>query len=343
MALHIHGLVITEHGFASNNRSDGDGSNKTSLKKIIWNNQQLHTFVASEAIRFGVRTALSDKEECNRTFNEETMKNEWKTKDVYDPEAYPDDDAFGFMNAVGGKEDDPDPALEDSESEIKDFDSEDESVEPISAKNKQKKSKKEKGKTRTKGTCAKRRGVLELTPAVSLTPFFGDSNFYCASIGASIGAQNGDNPAPYENEIHGTHYQYGFTLTPEALKKPQRQKALLDSIFGIDKVAGNHSRYKYDFSPESIVLRITDDRAPRILFGFEIFENKISLKNIVRKIKTGDILGSEMIVGGKIVWNERVREDFKALGVSVHEGVRHAFDEAINRVDIRLNTKLEKA
>src|SRR5207253_2541209 len=73
------------------------------------------------------------------------------------------------------------------------------------------------------GTANVRRAVLEVTRAVSLTPWSGDVTFNAASPGATPSAQKkGSNPVPYGAEFHATRYQFGFALTPERLRDKTR-------------------------------------------------------------------------------------------------------------------------
>ena len=117
-----------------------------------------------------------------------------------------------------------------------------------------------------KGTIKARRAVLEITRAVSLSPWAGDVTFNAASPGATPSAQKkGSNPVPYGTEMHATRYQYGFALTPDKLREKQRPPPAFGARALWVKSRGNHGRFLYDFSPESIILRLTPDPAPRIL------------------------------------------------------------------------------
>ena len=115
-----------------------------------------------------------------------------------------------------------------------------------------------------------RRGVLEITRAISTTPWNGELSYNFASPRANPAVTH-YNPIPYAVEEHHTRYQYSFAMTPDAL---QRDKALrtektLMALFNLRGVAGNHARFLYDFSPEIIILRWTPDPAPRMLLCFD--------------------------------------------------------------------------
>src|SRR5262249_51965806 len=119
-----------------------------------------------------------------------------------------------------------------------------------------------------------RRAVLEVTRAVSLTPWAGDVTFNAASPGATPSAQKkGSNPVPYGTELHATRYQYGIALTPERLRDKTRAVKAIEALCNLGTVAGNHGRFLFDFSPDAVVLRITDDPAPRFLYCFDTVDN----------------------------------------------------------------------
>ena len=93
----------------------------------------------------------------------------------WNPSRYIDDDVLGFMVAEAGKTEGND--AEGSEPRGK--------------------------KTRVKGTAIKRRGALEVTRAISLTPFAGDITFNAksgekssTSLYGAFGSQSGCAPAP---------------------------------------------------------------------------------------------------------------------------------------------------
>jgi CRISPR-associated protein Cst2 len=176
-----------------------------------------------------------------------------------------------------------------------------------------------------KGSADKRRGCLELARAISMTPFSGDLTF---------NAKSGEKgrTSLYGTEVHSTRYQYGFALTPERLREKQRVLDALDAIVNLGEVAGNHSRFLFDFSPESIVLRITTDPAPRILYCFEESGNgTVTADELMRKIKAGDIHTDEIYIGGKIA------EDASLFGVENFPGVKAAVEVFKAEVKKQLN------
>ncbi len=96
-------------------------------------------------------------------------------------------------------------------------------------------------------------------------------------------------------------------------------------------MAGNHSRYLYDFSPDAIVLRWTHDPAPRLMYCFEQDElGTITADSLLSRIRSGDIDGSEVVVGGPAALT--LRDSLAASGVTCTEGVKDAFHEAEARL-----------
>ncbi len=179
-----------------------------------------------------------------------------------------------------------------------------------------------------KGKTDKRRGVMEIARALSTLPFAGDITF-----NAKSGEK--DRTSLYGTEVHATRYQYGFAITPERLREQDRVLKALEAIANLGEVAGNHSRFLFDFSPESIVLRISDDPAPRILYCFEETENVIELPELVRRIDAKDIASDELIIGGPVTQ----LPCFKDLkGIVCKPGVKQAMEKAKARIEKRLKS-----
>ena len=185
-----------------------------------------------------------------------------------------------------------------------------------------------------------RRSRLEVTRAVSLSPFAdgGDVTFNAASINATPSAQKrGENPAPYGTEIHATRYQYGFALTPESLDHDQvdRAEKVVDAIVNLTSVGGNHARFLFDFSPETIVFRWTKDFAPRILYGFSQARDednrptgKLNISEVIRKLKAEDIKPCELIIGGELVQADKAALECEGVqSKQIFAGVRAAADK----------------
>ena len=306
MSIHIFANIVTDFGTAANNRGETEG-NATTLQKLIWQGG-VHTTVSAEAIRFATRQALSamEKEGTNRNFDEKQRVNTWQDasfegwSDKKKSHKYIDDDLLGFMRA--------DAATKESA-----------------------------------GTATVRRAVLEVTRAVSLTPWSGDTTFNAASPGATpSAAKKGknpkvSNPVPYGAEIHATRYQYGVAMTPARLDDPAQAAKALKALANLRTGAGNHGRFLYDFSPASIVFRITDDPAPRLLYCFETNDGgqSVDAVELLRRVKCGDIDAGELVVGGQISDSETGKE-LAALGANVIGGIKAATDATLEKLEAAL-------
>ena len=285
MALHVFGAVVTHNGIAANNRGENEG-NITTLQKIMWNDQ-VHTTVSAEAIRWAMRYYWQTSGiPVNRKWIDAKEEFEWQDPNWQgwsskEGETFIDDDMLGYMRAEGGK----------TEGE--------------------------------KGKADKRRGVLEIARAISLTPFAGDITF-----NAKSGVK--DRTSLYGTECHSTRYQYGFALTPERLRIKDRALNAIQAVCDLGEVAGNQSRFLFDFSPESIVLRITHDPAPRILYCFELGPNdELVAPGMVSRVRNRDIEANELFIGGPISRNDSV----KSLdGAHRYDGIKQAVSSCVVKI-----------
>jgi CRISPR-associated protein Cst2 len=328
MSLHVFANFVTPFGTAANNRAETEG-HITTLQKILWHNET-HSTVSAEAIRFALRRRLQGAEPngTNRRWDEDERNNVWKdwTFKGWESEEGPsfiDDDLLGYMTAEAAKEDGGDgPETDDAGGKGK-----------------------KKTAGREKGTANVRRAVLEVTRAVSLTPWAGDVTFNAASPGATPSAQKkGTNPVPYGTEVHATRYQYGIALTPERLRDKGRAAKAIKALCEIGTVAGNHGRFLFDFSPDSVVFRITDDPAPRFLYCFETPDNgkTVNASLLLERVKEGDIKAEELIIGGPFTKSETGQELKKCgafLGTNGQTGVKAAAAEAVKRINGLLGIK----
>ena len=311
MSKHLFGLVVTGYGTAANNRAETEG-NITTLQKILWKGE-VYTTVSAEAIRFAMRwywQRSRGENILNRVWKEEGERpsHQWKDHDFKDWQKYLDDDVLGFMSAEAAKE---------------------EANQAEAGKGR---------KGRKRGTTTVRRARLEVTRAISLIPFAGDITFNAASVGATPSASStGKDPVPYGTEVHATRYQYGFAITPGALAEKRRAIDVIDAVLNLSEVAGNHARFLFDFSPDAVIFRWTDDFAPRILYGFSLDDDDVlCIPDILKRIASGDINPKEIVAGGSIVHTqdgERLRE----LGCTVFDGVKKAANEMKKRLRIDLS------
>jgi CRISPR-associated protein Cst2 len=290
MSLHVFANFVTPFGTAANNRAETEG-NITTLQKILWQGET-HSTVSAEAIRFALRRRLSTNgESTNRSWNEESRTNEWE------------DWTFKGWTTAKGQTYIDDDLLGYMTAEAA----------------------KEEGEA---GSANVRRAVLEVTRAVSVTPWAGDVTFNAASPGATPSAQKkGSNPVPYGTELHATRYQYGIALTPERLRDKSRAAKAIEALCNLGPVAGNHGRFLFDFSPDAVVLRITADPAPRFLYCFDTADNgkTVIAPRLQARIKAGDIDPAELVVAGVAV-----------EGVQAERGVKAACAAAVEWINDRL-------
>jgi CRISPR-associated protein Cst2 len=172
-----------------------------------------------------------------------------------------------------------------------------------------------KGKDNEDAT-TKRRGAFEVSRAISLDPYWGDTAF------GSKGGEKGKTSI-HSTEVHCTAYQYTVALTPESLKDAKRALLALDAISAVRHVGGNHSRFLYDFRPESIAIRITEDPSPWIMDCFKRLGDSVGCPRLVRLVEVGDIKADELIVAGEIA-DTPYAEQLQKLGVKVCRGVKEA-------------------
>lgn len=322
---HLFGNILTSYGTAANNRGENEGNTAT-LQKLIWKGE-VHSTVSSEAIRWALRYYWQNAGyPVNRRWNEnaQPVPDHVMQDPNYDDVRFIDDDVLGFMQAEAAKAE----AAPESEGDIP-TSTQDDDKKVSQSKDQEAGQRKRKRREKPKGKVTARRGALEVTRAVSTIPYTGDLTFNAAS-------GKKDRNSLYATEVHATRYQYGFALTPNSLKDQFRINAVLDGLISIGEVAGNHARFLYDFSPDSIILRWTHDFSPRLLYCFEEDEfRNLSTPDLVRRVEAGDIDPKELWIGGAI--SSRLGN----LGANVFPGAK-ATVAALKRVinqDLQLSLK----
>ena len=107
----------------------------------------------------------------------------------------------------------------------------------------------------------------------------------------------------------------------------------------LNTVAGNHSRFLFDFAPESIILRVTHDPAPRLLYCFDTPDEgrTIGARGLEDRIRSGDIDPTELFLGGPFAESEFGKK-LSDMGATVPEpfGVRAAVEAAVRHIDSKL-------
>lgn len=312
---YLYGTILTSEAVAANNRGDNLG-NTTTLQKVF-HQDDVHTSVSAEAIRFALRYRFQLEEmRTNRTYNPATAKvkyidDKW-TNWTPDGDVYIDDDLMGFMNAAAAakeQEDEETEAIEGSEEK------------PAKSKSK-----------KAKGAAYKRPSPLAVGRAVSLRPYRGELSFNSTVRKEGEGGQ-ATGLSLYNAEMHTTEYQYFFGLNLNDVIKKENIAHLVDAIVDPPPVAGNHARFAYDFSPASIVLRVTNAHASRIQNCFEHDEEtrSFTIKRLVAGVESGDIPAGELYIGGEITRTEEGKQ-LEALGAHVYPGVRKAAQEACIKI-----------
>lgn len=315
---YLYGTILTGEAVAANNRGDNIG-NTTTLQKVFLQDD-LHTSVSAEAIRFAIRYRFQlEGEKVNRSYDGEKIHYQdekrayWNASDA----AMIDDDLMGFMDAAAAKV------------EREEEDSEDEDVaSDASGDAKSSKPAKKQAKGKAKGTTTKRTSPLAVGRAVSLRPYRGETSFNCVS-----GTKEKGKLSLYAAEMHTTEYQYSFGLNLNDVVNKTNIGHLIDAVIDPPPVAGNHSRFAYDFSPATIVFRVTSAHSSKIQNCFEHDEDSrgYTAEKLLQRVESGDIPAQELIVGGEISRSPE-GESLKKLGVAVFTGVKAAADEARKRI-----------
>ncbi len=239
----IYITIKTAEQIANNNRGESDG-NMTLLQKVMGIDGQEYTTVSAEAIKWSIRYRLQELgRPVNRRWNPIKSVFEYvneKRVGGFKVSQFDDDNLFGYMLAKGAKE-----LAEDTQEDPESA----ESAEP------------KKRVPKPKGTCNKRRGVVECTRAVSTSPFC-----YNSVMNALSTTDKGDTSL-YSAEVHKTAYIYTLGINTKAIEGDMKDvlAAFLHALLTLGPVAGNHARFMYDFSPEEMLVRITDDPCPRII------------------------------------------------------------------------------
>ncbi len=152
----------------------------------------------------------------------------------------------------------------------------------------------EAAKKNQKGTINARQGALGTNRAISLTPYDGTTfNYYNSG--------EKDKLSIHSTNVHNTCYQYCFALDSKHLINPSRILNVIDAFISLSQVGGHINDSLFDFSPESMVLRWTNDNCPRFLYCFEQDENQevIALK-LIEQVEAEDIKPEELWIGGEV-------------------------------------------
>jgi CRISPR-associated protein Cst2 len=300
---YLYATILTGEAVAANNRGDNLG-NTTTLQKVF-HQDDVHTSISAEAIRFALRYRFQLAGlRVNRRYDGERLSYEDEKRTYWGGSQPPfiDDDLMGFMDAAAAQAE-----REDGE------------VEPGSAA---------KSGRKKKGTVTKRTSPLAVGRAVSLRPYRGELSFNCVS-----GVKEKGKLSLYNAEMHTTEYQYSIALNLNDVLDKQNIGHLIDALIDPPPVAGNHARFYYDFSPASIVFRVTSAHASRIQNCFEHDEERrtYTVARLIQRVESGDIPAEELVIGGELSHTDEGKK-LEELGVTVLDGVRKAADEVKQRI-----------
>lgn len=306
---YLYGTILTGEAVAANNRGDNVG-NTTTLQKVF-HQDDVHTSVSAEAIRFALRYRFQlEGMKTNRTYNPATARvkyvdDKW-TDWTPDGDVFIDDDLMGFMNAAAAAQE-----AEDQEEAATEGGEE----------------KPAKGRGKKKGAAYKRPSPLAVGRAVSLRPYRGEYSY-----NSTVRKDEGGKAAGlslYNAEMHTTEYQYSFGLNLNEVINKENIRHLVNAVLDPPPVAGNHARFAYDFSPASIVLRVTQEHSSKIQNCFEHDDDTrgFGIERLIERVKGGDVPAAELYVGGEVARTEGGAQ-LKRLGANVYPGVRKAAQAA---------------
>ncbi len=325
---YLYGTVLTGEAVAANNRGDNLG-NTTTLQKVF-HQDDLHTSVSAEAIRFALRYRfqLQDRKNVNRTYDASIGQlDHWDEKRTYwagvlsgKTEPRIDDDLMGFMDAAAAKQESEDDQTEGSSSEESASLDADPNAEDAGADTQTLQSQKKKTprKPRPKGKTTRRASPLAIGRAVSLRPYRGEMSFNAVS-----GQKEKGKLSLYSAEMHTTEYQYSFGLNLNDVLVKQHVGDFIDAVIDPPPVAGNHARFAYDFSPASIVFRFCNAHSSRIQNCFEHDEanRTYTIQRLLQRVISGDIPADELVIGGELAETTEGKE-LEKLGVKTLKGIK---------------------
>lgn len=193
------------------------------------------------------------------------------------------------------------------------------------------------------GSVKKRRGALEVTRAVSLQTA-DKIEITFNSVSRDKGKTGGKDEAAekartsiYSTETITTRFQYGMAITPERLNEKARITQVVEAITKLSNVGGNHGRFLYDFSPESVIFRWTHHPVPQFLYCFKQPDaNTLTAPRLKQLIECEEISASEIWIFGGYAFTKEA-EDLKQEGVNVYPSIRKGSQALIDQIQTDLN------
>lgn len=292
--LNLFATVLTYPAPSGNYRGESE-ENRTVLQKIVKDGQK-YAVISPESMRNALReTLILLNQPNNRTRLHDQDQLAVEFKEYPNPEKYADDFIFGYL--VAKPED------------VK-------KMKPIPAK---------------------RDSIFRCNMAVALSPYKYDVVFHQSPLNAKTKDNdknfwsNASTSALLHREVTHTAFQYPFALSQrDCLAKPEWVRALLKAISQLNSVAGGHARAYYEFSPRSVVVRLT----PKLVAGYKTYGFNESggfpelnrLGN--RDDEDCDLPGDEFWVGGEIVrlMDEKEIRRLSDIKVNLFKNPEHLFD-----------------
>ncbi|MFB2891995.1 type I-B CRISPR-associated protein Cas7/Cst2/DevR [Aerosakkonemataceae cyanobacterium BLCC-F50] len=260
-------------------------------------NGQLHVSVSAEAIRWAIRYFWQNEGLDVNRLWDESNQTNEFQDPKFNAETYIDDDVLGYMIARAG----------------------------------------------AGGDVQKRRGALEVTRAVSLES--------ADKIQITFNSKSGDKgkkgkkdedserarTSIYSTETITTRFQWGLAITPQRLVVPDRVISVVESVTKISNVGGNHARFLYDFSPESVVFRWTHHPVPQFLNCFRVNDEDIlSATKMVQLLEVEEIPADEIWIFGGYAFTEEAKA-LAQLGCHVYPSLRKGTKALLDRIRQDLN------
>lgn len=282
--LNLFATVLTHTAPSSNYRGESE-QNRTVLQKIARGDDQF-AIISADSIRNAMRETLAILEKpCNRERVYDAGQLAVSFIELPNPDKYIDDWAFGYMVA------------------------------------------KEKEYATQMSHPAKRDSLIRLNTAVALESYRFEASlhqspdnvrkprtkvFWRNSNKKDKGdsEQDGKGSSVLFREATYTAFQYPFALAGrDCREKPEWTRALLQSIAELNGVAGAHARSYFEFTPRSIVVRLT----PKLVAGFDTYGfDKAGKWKELERLQADDLPPDEFWFGGEIVRNLKLQNPDRA-------------------------------
>lgn len=178
------------------------------------------------------------------------------------------------------------------------------------------------------GETVKRRGLLEVTRAVSLQSAerieitFNSKSGKKGKKGGQDSQAEQARTSIYSTETITTRFQYGLAITPERLAVHERVLDVVNAVTKLANVGGNHARFLFDFSPESAIFRWTHHPVPQFLYCFEQPDaDTLTAPRLRQLVECEEIPAEEIWIFGGYAFTEEA-EALAKKGVKVYPSLR---------------------